>query len=543
MPISTTPKPKTMKFFDLHCHPGLKTLFLEQDEQRISAWANLTPNDGLFGNILESQSSFKMLTEKGNINLVCLTLHPPEMGMLDQILLKIGARLFFENFMNAERLRKMFSGDHNYQQVFQDEFENIIRPPLPADNIPSIKKVHLLKSWDEYKPNDNDTLFVLFNIEGGHTFYGEGNKFESIETAISNFYAFLDKGFLTFYLTPTHLTPSVFSTHAYGNKILTKGPLLPRNLGITEYGGQLIKAAYDRNVLIDIKHMSLVSRRIFYEIRKNHFPDKPIIASHMGINGMSWNDFREKNGAQHQSGAIKLKLNKIRGPLEGLYFYPLSINLFAQDVYEILSSKGLIGISLDVRILGGKDNQFTNQNDFLSKEEYDFLKGCTSDDDFDAKIKLLAQDVYSGNAGLQPLEDIPEELDNDDIQEINEEAEELFQLDSQPVAAQEREYFSNHIRLLVNHLIRIYQISNWYGLPEPWEHICIGSDFDGLVKAVDCCRNSTEFDYIYGPLIQGLEDARNELQLSFSLTDEEIIDNFCFKNAERILARHFNTNH
>ena len=42
-----------MPYFDLHCHPGLKTLFKPQDGSQFSAWQDLHPIK-LFGDILEA---------------------------------------------------------------------------------------------------------------------------------------------------------------------------------------------------------------------------------------------------------------------------------------------------------------------------------------------------------------------------------------------------------------------------------------------------------------------------------------------------------
>lgn len=529
-----------MKFFDLHLHPGLKTLFLEQTGEQISAWTDLNPKDTLFGNILESQSSYKMLTVKGNINLICLTLHPPEMGMLNQIILKIGSKIFFSKFISPSRLKEMYTGECSYQEVFTSELKNTQLAPKPEDNIPTGTRLLFLKNWSDYNPDDQKTLHVILNIEGGHTFYGTENRFEGINESLALFNKFINQGFLTFYLTPTHLTPNVFITHAYGNKILTKAMLLPKGIGITSHGKDLIVAAYARNVLIDIKHMSLVSRRMFYEIRKRHFPQMPIIASHMGLNGISWVEFlTEFKPKKPRNSAIKGELKKNKGAIEGTYFYPLSINLFSEDVAEILKSDGLIGISLDVRILGGKDNFSKPQFDFLTKEELSFLQSATNDDDLKAKINQRVDMLYADGIPVPSvsLADLDGE-DMEDLMDVEEEADELL-ISSTREDIKDRKNFNSHIRLIANHMIRIHQISSWYGLSHPWDNICIGSDFDGLVQAVDCCKNCTEFDALVEPLKNELNKASEILNLDLVLPAENIVENFCYKNAIRILERHF----
>src|SRR5204863_8678457 len=65
----------------------------------------------------------------------------------------------------------------------------------------------------------------------------------------------------------------------------------PKGSGITKWGKEFIREAMSsengKRVLIDVKHMSLRSRKEFYDMRKIEFPDAPIIASHVGIAGCS----------------------------------------------------------------------------------------------------------------------------------------------------------------------------------------------------------------------------------------------------------------
>ena len=51
--------PYIMPYFDLHLHPGLKTLFLPQDGNQISAWHTIDAPTFLVGDILSSQSSLE----------------------------------------------------------------------------------------------------------------------------------------------------------------------------------------------------------------------------------------------------------------------------------------------------------------------------------------------------------------------------------------------------------------------------------------------------------------------------------------------------
>ncbi len=308
----------------------------------------------------------------------------------------------------------------------------------------------------------------------------------------------------------------------------------------------MIDNAYSNNVLIDVKHMSLVSRRIFYKYHAKYYADKPIIASHIGLSGNNWNLYRNRDDdgnpraegydfAERKSYGYKVYLPKKQGPVAGCHFYPLSINLYNEDILAILASKGLIGISLDVRILGGKENFGELQNDFLSREEFELLDSINAEDQIEDLFRgLVTGDIDNGNVMLNTTDQ--EQPDLDDLNEGDKEFEEMIQ--STPKTQVGKNYHF-HVKLVVNHLIRIYQITEWYGKPTPWDHICIGSDFDGLVEAVDCCRDATQFSSFAAALKVELKATAKALKIDLKLDSAKIIDKLMFHNAKDFLEKHF----
>ena len=525
-----------MPFFDLHCHPGLKTLFLPQDGKQISAWEIISPHDHLIGDILESQSSLKQLMQEGNINLICLTLYPPEIGILDQLLIKVGS-VIYHRLMDPARIAEMASLTVSYHEVFNQELANISEAPRIEDQIDPKKKLKFLRTWADYDEHDFDTLHVLFNFEGGHAFYDLKNSVKDIRRVLQNFNSFLAKGYRVLYLTPAHLTPNEFITHAYGNKLLSKGPLLPKGIGISIFGKRLITNACLQHVLIDVKHMSLVSRRIFYEFRRKHFPDLPIIASHIGLTGESWSVFTAKRGIinpRKKSYGYKIAWLKNKGELDGTYFFPLSINLYDEDVREVLESNGLIGISMDVRILGGRGRSGDLQKDFYSHEEYELLTAADAteqisrlSDNFEIE-NIDRGDLFLNTSKLEPS-------DAEDLRNVNEELTELFNTN---ITAVDPRIYQDHVRLVINQLIRIWQISDWAGMSPPWNNICMGSDFDGLIQTVQCCRNSTEFSSFAQAAKVELERILPQYpKIDYSAA--QIIDNFMFNNGRNFLKKWF----
>ncbi|WP_316738501.1 membrane dipeptidase [Pedobacter aquatilis] len=523
-----------MQYFDLHCHPGLKTLFQPQNGTQKSPWENLEPHDGIIGNILESQSSLKMLTQTNGFSLVCITLHPPEVGMIDQVIISLASLLGFPRLLSRKRLDQMISQECLYQQVFYEELKNLTNLPLDQYGKPIPKNIRFLKRGEKIDNNSPNTLQVIFNIEGGHSLYDQKNKVKDIQAVKQNLTNFLDnENYKTLYITPTHLTPNQFITHCYGNKILSKGRLLPKGIGITQYGKELIDHAYRKDILIDVKHMSLVSRQIFYQYRKKYHPDKPIIASHVGMTGKYWKFFRDYYPFnKEKSYGFKATTSAIKGCLANTQYYPLSINLYFEDLREILNSKGLIGISLDVRILGGQI-PFNNEiKEFFSLEEFKLLSSSNSEAQIESLTqKLINNNIKNGNTTIDATDE--EGQENEEVNEATQELEEMAIANIASAIPEDRQHYKRHLYLVLNHILGIYKFTKDEGLAAPWNNICIGSDFDGLVEAVDCCRNAAELPQFAQSLIAELKtiEAAKSFEYPLDLSPEEIINKIMFANA------------
>lgn len=105
-----------------------------------------------------------------------------------------------------------------------------------------------------------------------------------------------------------------------------------------------------KRILIDVKGMSAASRQDFYKNIIRPFNRKaenkeqliPVIASHVGYSGIETLEEQIKNA---QAG-------KEEGFFQVNHFNASNLNLTAEDVVEIHSSHGLIGLSFDRHVLG-----------------------------------------------------------------------------------------------------------------------------------------------------------------------------------------------
>ncbi|WP_128544799.1 hypothetical protein [Larkinella soli] len=279
----------------------------------------------------------------------------------------------------------------------------------------------------------------------------------------------------------SHIPEQLLATHAYGMKMLKDEAIFPIGDGLTNAGKQVIDKAYsiqvggaDAPVLIDIKHMGLKSRLDFYAHRRLKGHTLPIIASHMGVSGYSLDEWK---GALEEAHIVRLKASntpvvkittsrRVAGDWgatnKTFTFNPWTINLLDEDIEEVLNSNGLIGISLDVRILGWQNVLGKGEKEeFMSAEEFRFL--------FPEQFKKLSSEPMA--------------------------APESFLLPTK----EERHPLSLCFNLL--HVVSAGRIRTD---KDPWKHITIGSDFDGLINPLINCRDASRMGNLENLLFRWL---------------------------------------
>jgi microsomal dipeptidase-like Zn-dependent dipeptidase len=100
---------------------------------------------------------------------------------------------------------------------------------------------------------------------------------------------------------------------------------------------------------------------------------------------------------------------------------------------------------------------------------------------------------------------------------------------------------SLHLKYLINNLFHILQV----GGEQAWDHVCIGSDFDGFIKPIDSCRNVAEYPQLYNDLVADLPEMYRALQqknpdLRFNIDDPAAkIERLMHGNVVRFLKLHF----
>ena len=270
-------------FFDFHCHPSFKT-FLGNRQQvlRKNCWTNL--NFDIDFKILDSQSSLSQVKSDQGRLIVCV-LYGLERGFAASGLIKLAAGL--SDHIEKRFLQEIQWGEWGYNQLMMGDWRHLVL----SEQISNDKSFKFINSFQQFDPNSSQ-IQVILAAEGGHNFYDNDQQPGDPNGIIENLlFHKLPAGPRLFYVTLTHLQQSAYCTHAYGMKLIKNDVFNPEGKGLRSLGRRFIREALQINngprIHIDIKHMSLQSRLEFYQLRTNEFSTAPIVATHMGINGVS----------------------------------------------------------------------------------------------------------------------------------------------------------------------------------------------------------------------------------------------------------------
>jgi microsomal dipeptidase-like Zn-dependent dipeptidase len=486
-------------YFDFHFHPSLKSFLSEDDAAlRESCWTTYT--EGAI--ILRSQSSLEQ-SWQGGVRLGVAAMYVLE-------------RAFTSSFLIEHIAPAITPLDRDMLRLPQDtdnlkRLKSEVAHLKAALNAPSGngRAMQVIRGMSEYDPNK---INLILAIEGSHCL-------DLFNTRLEDNLRQLKEGEERFlYLNLTHLSRFPTCSHAYGIK-LVRGheQFRPGGAGITELGYRIIDMAYDKTIggyplYIDIKHMSLESRRQFYAYRKARgYEAIPIIASHMGCTGISWAPEVIKGYVEKrfiESDTVEVKYIKPRG-IGGLFrpkteFNPWSINLYNEEIPIILDSGGLIGINLDKRILGAKKVD----GEFFSPQSYSEI--------FDEPLPR--------SLGLRGTS-----------------SPQLYEAPGYESDPYERDRALHHLRHLCNHILHIVEI----GGARAWKQICIGSDFDGLIDPINGCLSHAELPQLEAemPLIlQGMIKEAKQKKPGLDYKEGSLkarVRDILFNNGVRFLQKYF----
>ncbi len=388
--------------------------------------------------------------------------------------------------------------------------------------------------------------YMCFSIEGGHNLSNvpirQGVKSETPEAQLKEIQENSTLDFISINLCHLSEIPEQhLGTFAQGMTSAAKlafssEDFMPKTgFGLSELGKKVIKQALthaERPILIDVKHASLYTRLQYYDHKKTLEKEfsavnrLPIISSHTGFvftsvkNLLDQKLFRSETKQDGSTRTSKIssqnrKIGKTDDTINsGLYANPWTINLFDEDIVAIFQSRGLIGISMDQRILGATKSFLDSDKTTFFDEEYI---------PFYEWKKLFSE-------GQLPEREMVE----------------------RGVAPSRPE---RHIMLLCLHIVyavRIgYELVEWSEGESPWDHICMGSDYDGLINPINGFDTIADCNKLRDGLIKYLPQADKTLTIrtrrkafEYGANDtilrsslETGIEKFLFKNGQKFITR------
>jgi len=507
------------QFFDLHFHPLGKHFLGEFNpvKRETAAYRRAVripwlgrQTDRLIGKILNSQACVDQCLESG-VSLGVATVVAPELVFASRkgLLCLLEFDLFKKDVIAPldNEIFEFIRKERNYNYLFEQECKFYLWANRYTKNDRPEPAIHLLNRKSGQLKLEKDKLNLVLAIEGGHNLYrnvGIMNILASPVDVVQMYKKNDEEGkrwdFL--YLTLTHLShisEQPLCNHAFGFK-LVKGlaEAFPQVNGLLPLGKEVINASMtgDHPILIDVKHMSLKARQDFYEHRREqlradnsrqHSPKGlgkgngtekrypkgwPILATHVGVTGYPVRDMIEYiddvSIDREVRQCVRLKMKRVKAGkipeglgFDNVHFNPTTINLCDDDIEEITKSDGLIGISLDARILGyewAKKRIFNNTYDYIQLNEFQYLFPALCD-----------------NLSLSPTV-----LDDEPLEEVIELNEKF------PGFADRKKREAYLFCFNVLHVVAVIN-----SMPAEdrhhksgWDFLCIGSDYDGLIDSI-----------------------------------------------------------
>ena len=465
-----------MQYFDFHTHIILKQLF--DDNPNIDAKISRSDIAGIpqactdLGNIIQTQIHQSQLAEFQDEIVVGVALYAlesflaREVGPLRQHLKsgsrhKLSATLLsdivnndvtaFTNFIMSRTLDRYLNAPESFNVITKQSFNS----PLPKNKVN-----------------------IFFVVEGCHSFVDSHNEFTPPNKSFppNEILANLD---LLLARVPvvsinlTHLQQSNLCNHAFGIQLTNSIPFYPHGNGLQDDGATVVQGIFDRGICVDLKHMSYKSRAdLMNEIDGNRYQNvQPLLCTHAGFTGVPFSEWPGYISMKRPvSDTFYLEVSKTmhtknqpRRP-GAPAFNMTTINLFDEEIAWIVNNNGMIGLSMDRRILGYVDKFDSDPTGLNSASP------LVVDKEHISKSEWASLQITNSSIGTIVREENGDLVTMDDLEQSAE----------QSIPAR-NEYFFDHVLLHLKHFLQVC-VDAGIPLGEAQKHITIGSDFDGLIN-------------------------------------------------------------
>ncbi len=540
---------------DLHTHPSFKPNYRIRTNPNIDLWREIVENRTHFEKIPKeltpiveetarsSQSNLNKLFE-GGVRGVFFALHPMERGwlhrrksspnpirhaILKQVLKSrhiphIAAGISgipIEIIEKMQLTNKKNAAIDYYSEDTFPEYELIRKNEMISGQQQA--KLRLVSSWAEYRDvvtNHRDTIAGILTIEGGHALsylptanlyhktYLELNQEQRDEIRrhyLKNIKRI--KGQLKTRAFAKAHTPFFISlTHMYNNFLAGHAKSYKNGLGIFPGMDDFLDqetamnddiSALGFEVIQKLLHKDKSERRILIDVK------------HMSLSARK-TYYQLVTGTRNNGDPIPIIYShgSVNGFTEDKFFgrddhahdqhgylSHWSINLYDEDIQQIYNSDGLIGLAPhEGRMPGGEALTLFKQ-----------IKRAIAWDDHRKKTYQVLQ-------------------------------------------------HHEYIKLFMCNVFHIVRTIN---KKSAWNHICLGSDYDGIMNPFDSYPTSGDFMRLFGDMKEFLDHSEEDLvgydhgsritigkaerkRLMFNLSSRKIINKLAFENVEHFLEKYFN---
>ncbi len=277
---------------------------------------------------------------------------------------------------------------------------------------------------------------------------------------------------------------------------------------------------FNKRTFIDMRHLDIIARRQLIDyIDTNYWKKKdtiPLVVSHAAYSGENYKIAKAtgscpnfdiyaefKNYKKYLYKKIKRKCGSDNKQALGLgnkteinnhiieagWFHTMSTNLYSEEIAAIYKSKGMIGITFEERALG--------------TTAYNYKKNTKTKNKLKNYITSLNDDHIT--------------LKSDSL------------INAEP--------FVRNLFAMIQHSgLKLGDINTW-------KHICLGTDFDGMMNPIDICPTAKEIPNFYNFLCNNLDFYIDYFNINpiikCNKCSKELMNMLFYKNLEDFTIKHF----
>ncbi|HEY0679508.1 MAG TPA: membrane dipeptidase, partial [Chitinophagaceae bacterium] len=361
-----------MQYFDFHTHVLLKQLF--DDNPNIDTRIQRSDVAGIpqactdLPTIIQSQVHQSQLADFADEIIVGATLYSLESYLAREV---IPLRQHLKSSSQHKLSLTLLQGVVNNTVT---AFTHFLMERTLDRYLNAPESFNVLTKQSFNGPLPKNKVNVFFVIEGCHSLVDSHNEFipgqKSFPPAeiLANLDILLRKVKIVA-INPTHMQQSNLCNHAFGIQITATAPFYARGSGLTNEGRTVIQGIFDRGICVDVKHMSYRSRwDLRNEIDNGNFSNpQPLLCTHAGFTGVPFSDWagyisrkRSVEETFYLEVAKSMHTRNMPRRPGAPAFNSTTINLFDEEIVWIVRHGGMIGLSMDRRILGYVD-KFDNR--------------------------------------------------------------------------------------------------------------------------------------------------------------------------------------